>query len=116
MCGGCAAATGRHATPFAAALAATAGEALHVAVPAQGLHLVAYLSPELPPEAGRQIRSLAGIEAVLLSETRERRGPEREGLILGFSGYDLEEVTTAAKRLGRAAARIAAGVKSPRRF
>jgi GntR family transcriptional regulator/MocR family aminotransferase len=93
---------------LAATLAETAGDALQIAVPAQGLHLVAYLSPALPPQAGEQIRSMAEIEAVLLSETMSQRNGGREGLILGFSGYDLKDLTAAAKRLGQAAARIAA--------
>jgi GntR family transcriptional regulator/MocR family aminotransferase len=94
---------------LAAALADAAGAALQVAVPAQGLHLVAYLPPGLPPEAGRRIRAMADVEAVLLSETRSQRGDGREGLILGFSGYDLAGLDAAAQRLGRAARIAAAG-------
>jgi GntR family transcriptional regulator/MocR family aminotransferase len=58
---------------LAAALADAAGNALQIAVPAQGLHLVAYLPPGLSPEAGQQIRAMAEVEAVLLSETRSQR-------------------------------------------
>jgi GntR family transcriptional regulator / MocR family aminotransferase len=97
---------------LAAALADAAGNALQIAVPAQGLHLVAYLPPGLSPEAGQQIRAMAEVEAVLLSETRSQRSGGREGLILGFSGYDLKDLTAAARRIGRAAARLSAEASS----
>jgi hypothetical protein len=44
---------------------------------------------------------------LLLSETRSRRSDWREGFILGFSGFEVQELTAAARRLGQAAARIA---------
>jgi GntR family transcriptional regulator / MocR family aminotransferase len=92
---------------LASTLARAAGEALRIAVPSQGLHLVAYLPATLPPGAGERIRTMAEVEALLLSETGSRRCGAQEGLILGFSGFDLQELTAAARRLGLAAARIA---------
>jgi len=88
-----------------ATLAQAAGDALQITVPSQGLHLVAYLPPMLPPDAGPRIREMAEVDALLVSETRSRRGDGRDGFILGFSGFEIEELTAAAQRLGQAAVR-----------
>jgi GntR family transcriptional regulator/MocR family aminotransferase len=49
---------------------------------------------------------MAEVDSLLLSETRSRRSDGREGFILGFSGFEIEELTAAARRLGQAAARV----------
>ena len=92
---------------LASTLKQAAGDALEIAVPSQGLHLVAYLPPTMSFDAGRRIREMAEVDALLLSETRSRRSDWREGFILGFSGFEVQELTAAAGRLGQAAARIA---------
>jgi GntR family transcriptional regulator/MocR family aminotransferase len=79
-----------------------AGRSLRVVVPGQGLHMLAYLRTGLPRDAAARIRSLARIDAWLLSETRMVRS-RHDGFVLGFSGHDLRELTAAAHRLGLAA-------------
>jgi GntR family transcriptional regulator / MocR family aminotransferase len=79
-----------------------AGGALRIAVPTQGLHMLAYLPNRVPKETAMQIREVADVETKLLSEMRiNRRGPD--GFILGFSGHDIGDLNAAARRLGRAA-------------
>ena len=85
----------------ASALNSAAGGTLRFAVPTQGLHMLAYLPDGLPKHMAMRIREVAGIDTKLLSETRiSRRGPD--GFILGFSGHDIQQLTAAADRLGRA--------------
>jgi GntR family transcriptional regulator/MocR family aminotransferase len=84
-------------------LIAQADGALRIVVPDQGLHLVAYLSPEAPPEAAARIREAAGVQAWLLSETRLEPGP-LDGFVLGFSGHPIADLRHGAKRLAKAAA------------
>ena len=87
---------------LAAALEHAAGGALRIAVPTQGLHMLAYLRAGLPKDTAMRIRAAADVEAPLLSEMRiKRRGGD--GFILGFSGHGIQELTAAAQRLGRAA-------------
>jgi GntR family transcriptional regulator/MocR family aminotransferase len=92
---------------LASMLERAAGGALEITVPSQGLHLVAYLPARLASDAGQRIREKAGVDALLLSETRSLGGDGREGFVLGFSGFDMEELTAAAQRLGEAAAQVA---------
>ena len=85
----------------ATTLQKAAGGALRIAVPKQGLHLIALLPAGLPNEAAMTIRKTADIETKLLSETRiGQRGAD--GFILGFSGHDIAELSAAARRLGQA--------------
>lgn len=84
-------------------LVAHARGALRVAVPDQGLHLVARLWPDPPPEAAARIRAAAGVRAWLLSETRLEPRPS-DGFVLGFSGHEIAALRDGAKRLARAAA------------
>jgi GntR family transcriptional regulator/MocR family aminotransferase len=85
----------------AEALQRAAGESLRVVVPGQGLHMLAYLRAGFPRNAAARIRSIARIDAWLLSETRLVRS-RHDGFVLGFSGHDLRELTAAAHRLGLA--------------
>jgi GntR family transcriptional regulator/MocR family aminotransferase len=78
-----------------------AGESLRVVVPGQGLHMLAYLRAGLPRDAAARIRSIARIDAWLVSETRLVRS-RHDGFVLGFSGHDIRELTAAAHRLGHA--------------
>lgn len=78
---------------------------LRVVVPTQGLHLIAYLPRHVPQDVAIEIRRRAGVEAKLISETRIVPG-EDDGFILGYSGFDIQELATAAERLGRAAGEI----------
>jgi GntR family transcriptional regulator/MocR family aminotransferase len=84
------------------ALRDTAGDALIVTAPAQGLHLIATLPRSLPRVSAMRIRDLANVEAKLLSETSLRSGGP-DGLILGYSGHDPRLLREATCRLGRAA-------------
>jgi GntR family transcriptional regulator / MocR family aminotransferase len=84
------------------ALQRAAGGSLRVVVPDQGLHMLAYLRAGLPRDAAARIRSIARIDAWLVSETRLVRS-RHDGFVLGFSGHDLRELTSAAHRLGLAA-------------
>jgi GntR family transcriptional regulator/MocR family aminotransferase len=86
----------------ATALAASAGDALDVIVPTQGLHLVAYLPTGASSTVAVRIRDEAGVTTRLISEARLSRGG-REGFIIGYSGFGLEPLRDAAIRLGEAA-------------
>lgn len=87
------------------ALARYAGDSLHLAAPAQGLHLLATLPHGAPKGAAKLIRERADIECRLLSDARiVQRGPD--GFILGYSGFATHDLTGAARRLGRAAQEI----------
>jgi GntR family transcriptional regulator / MocR family aminotransferase len=86
------------------ALEGAADKALDVLSPQQGLHMLALLPKGLPDRAAAEIRAQAGIESWLLSETRLKPA-DRDGFILGFSGYETKELTAAAIALGLAAKR-----------
>lgn len=86
----------------AAALLESAGGALRLPVPPQGLHMVAALPAGAPREAAAAIRAAATVECKLLSETRLVPHDD-DGFVLGFSGHDLAEMVAAAHRLGAAA-------------
>jgi GntR family transcriptional regulator/MocR family aminotransferase len=86
----------------ATALEHAAGGALRIAVPTQGLHMIAYLPSGVAKDAAMRIRAAADVETQLISEMRiNRRGPD--GFILGYSGHGIKDLTAAAQRLGRAA-------------
>jgi GntR family transcriptional regulator/MocR family aminotransferase len=88
-----------------------AADCLHIAAPAQGLHLLATLPAVAATDAAIAIRERAGIECRLLSDARiVQRGPD--GFILGYSGFATNDLIDAAKRLSRAAHEVLAG--SPR--
>ncbi|KEQ02916.1 PLP-dependent aminotransferase family protein [Pseudorhizobium pelagicum] len=75
-------------------------------VPAQGLHMIVHLASNLDCDAGQAIRAHAGVDAILLSETRtDTTGTE--AFILGFSGFSPEVLSEAATSLARAARRYA---------
>ena len=84
------------------ALAQSAGDALQVVVPSQGLHMLAYLPAAMARDAPARIREIAKVDAWLVSETRLVR-TKRDGFVLGFAGHDIKELTAAAHRLGIAA-------------
>jgi GntR family transcriptional regulator / MocR family aminotransferase len=88
----------------ATTLERASGGLLRVAVPDQGLHLLALLPAGLPPGAAEQIRAAAGVEGRLLSECRIAEN-DQDGFVLGFSGYTLPALRQAAERLGAAARR-----------
>ena len=75
---------------------------LRIVVPTQGLHLIAYLPRRVPHRVVTEIKRRAGVEVKLVSETRIVHS-EEDGFILGYSGYDIRELTAAAERLGRSA-------------
>lgn len=77
---------------------------LRPVIPDQGLHMVVPLQGQ-PAGTAAQIRQEAGIDMLLLSETRANPGAE-DGFVLGFSGYDAAALTDAADRLTRAARRV----------
>ena len=68
------------------ALARTAAGVLRLVAPMQGLHLTAHLDERMPASSGARIRQVAGVQALLLFETRwTSRGAEN--FALGFAGY-----------------------------
>ena len=79
---------------------------LRADLPEHGLHMVAWLRPDLPVALAGEIRREAAIEARLISELRLRPGAD-EGLVLGFSGHDAKALREAATALGEAALRLA---------
>lgn len=88
-------------------LEADSGGVLRPTVPEQGLHMIVRLREGLDPRAGALIRERAKVEAALLSEIRTvPKGVE--GFIVGFSGYDSDNLAAAAKRLAIAARAITA--------
>ncbi|MCA8884802.1 MAG: PLP-dependent aminotransferase family protein [Rhodobacteraceae bacterium] len=89
------------------ALPTASGGLLHPDAPDQGLHLIAYLAPEVDPGCAPWIRDRAGIVARLLSETRLIPGG-REGFVLGFSGHTVADLRDGAARLGAATQEAAA--------
>jgi GntR family transcriptional regulator/MocR family aminotransferase len=94
----------------ASALEGAAGKTLDFVSPQQGLHMLALLPKGLPSQAAADIRAQAGVEGWLLSETR-LKSADRDGFILGFSGYDTAELTAAATALGQATKRYLAGFR-----
>ncbi len=70
-------------------------------VPEHGLHLIAWLPVGTSTATATGIRSVAGVETLLVSETRMQQGA-REGFVLGFSGHMPEDLSVAATALGRA--------------
>ena len=86
------------------ALERAAGGALKIVSPQQGLHLLALLPVGLPADAAADIRTQAGVETWLLSETR-LKATGADGFILGFGGHDVAELIAAATALGHAAMR-----------
>ena len=90
------------------ALKGSAGKTLEFVRPQQGLHLLARLPKGPPSEAATDIRAQAGVEGWLLSETR-LKSTDRDGYILGFSGYDLAELISATIASGQATKRYLAG-------
>ncbi len=84
------------------ALEASADDALRIVSPQQGLHLLALLPKRLPTGAAAIIRERAQVETWLLSETCMKH-PQVDGFILGFSGYEITELISAATGLGQAA-------------
>lgn len=87
------------------ALARTAGAALRLVAPAQGLHLAAHLDERMSPGTAALIRDRAGVQALLISETR-LAGSGPDGFVLGFAGYGEHELIAAAERLGTAASAV----------
>ena len=99
---------------IASTLERAAGGTLRLAIPTQGLHMLAHLPAGLPKDAAAEIRAIAKIESWLLSETRlVQSGPD--GFILGFAGHDIAELTAAANRLGQAV-QTYLGSSAPRRI
>lgn len=90
---------------LAGIIAEESGGVLTPIVPEQGLHMIARLRGDLDGEAARRIRARAGVEALLLSETRAAQdGPD--AFILGFSGFAPAALSEAATLLARAAEEI----------
>jgi GntR family transcriptional regulator/MocR family aminotransferase len=96
---------------LASALAQSAGDALQVVVPSQGLHMIAYLPAGMARDAAARIREIAKIDAWLVSETRLVKS-RRDGFVLGFAGHDIKDLTAAAHRLGLAARSVARTIES----
>ncbi|CUX51947.1 GntR family transcriptional regulator/MocR family aminotransferase [Agrobacterium tumefaciens] len=79
------------------------GGVLTAILPEQGLHMVVRLPPGLGRQAGLAIRERAGVDTMLLSDTRSAvAGPD--AFILGFSGFVPAELSRAAQSLARTAA------------
>ena len=70
---------------------------LTVAVPDQGLHLVAGLPESLDDIEAVEIARQAGLGARALSAMAVTN-PPRQGLVIGFSGFAREVLNAAARR------------------
>lgn len=98
----------RAARDLVAGIVATVSNgALRPDVADHGLHMIAWLRDGLAAELAHAIRREAGVETVLVSETRMEPGPG-EGFVLGFSGYEENELKSAATALATTARRLAA--------
>lgn len=76
---------------------------LSVAAPDQGLHLLAWLPPDIGTDIAMRIRTASGLALVLLSETRQVHSTgDREAFLVGFAGFSLKDVEQAAGILGMA--------------
>lgn len=91
-----------HRDMLAETLAAHSGGVLRPEIADHGLHMIAWLRDDLSASCARAIRDAAGVEALLLSETRAAQGGP-EGFVLGFAGYAPETLHRAALRLAEAA-------------
>ncbi len=75
-----------------------AGDRLDVAVPDQGMHLVAYLRDGSSDIAVEAVAQRAGIVVRAISRFY-RKAPPRPGLMLGFSGFPRQSIVPTAARL-----------------
>src|SRR5690606_8567025 len=74
------------------------GNGLEVAVPDQGLHLIAQLSPDARDVELSAAAKAAGIGTRPLSSMYVSQ-PPRQGLVIGFSGFASEDLHLAGSRL-----------------
>jgi len=95
---------------LAATLTRRAGDRLAVAVPDQGMHLVAYLAGGLSDRAMEAAAKEAGLFVRAVSRFY-REAPPRAGLMLGFSGFPRTLIVPAAARL----AALVAAARPPAR-
>jgi GntR family transcriptional regulator/MocR family aminotransferase len=84
---------------LAATLARRAADHLHVDVPDQGMHLVAYLKDGGADIALEAAALQAGLIVRAISRFYRAAAP-RPGLMLGFSGFPRQLIVPAAARLG----------------
>jgi len=84
---------------LAAAIRKHAGAWLTPDVPAQGMHLIAYLKDGLADLAVDAAAANAGVIARAISPLY-RHAPARQGLMLGFSGFAPGQMDRPARRLG----------------
>lgn len=82
----------------AEAFRSTAGEALQVIVPDQGLHIVAKLPSGTPRDVAEQIKEAVDFEAMMLGDTY-LSDVGCEGFILGFSGHGTADMIACATRI-----------------
>jgi GntR family transcriptional regulator/MocR family aminotransferase len=92
---------------LAEVLARRAGGALRVAVPDQGMHLVAELAGGLCDLDVEAVALRSGIVVRAMSRLF-LAAPRRSALMLGFSGFPRQLIVPAAARLGALVARIVA--------
>lgn len=74
------------------------GDSLSVIAPEQGLHLVLSLADDIDDETLASAAARLGIGALPLS-THYLAAPKRKGLILGYSGFEPEELQRAGRTL-----------------
>ncbi|WP_018236320.1 PLP-dependent aminotransferase family protein [Ensifer sp. BR816] len=74
------------------------GNSFSVAAPEQGLHLIVSLADEFDDEKLVTAAAEAGIGALPLS-THYLAAPIRKGLVLGYSGFEPEDLRRAGKKL-----------------
>src|SRR5439155_19236713 len=85
---------------LASALSAVANVHLSVAVPSQGLHLVARFDPSTDPLVAAKAKTEAGVAGWLVAETYFRARPVPV-FVLGFAGHPLPQLIASAERLAK---------------
>jgi GntR family transcriptional regulator/MocR family aminotransferase len=99
---------------LAATLSRRAGEHLDVAVPDQGMHLIAYLKNGASDTQIEEAAGRAGIVLRAMSRFYQRAEP-RPALMLGFSGFPRTLIVPAAAKLAAIVAEAAPRKRASRR-
>jgi len=77
------------------------GDILEVAAPEAGMHLVAWLTPDIDGEAASRAAAARGLHVISASQFSERR-PVRDGLVLGFASDPAEHLQAGTEALAAA--------------
>lgn len=83
------------------ALTRELGDILHVAVPEAGMHLIAWLPPDLSGRAASRLAATQGLHLPPISQF-SMQPLQRDGLVFGFASASPEELRTGIHRLALA--------------